>query len=141
MGTLRRGLLLLFAALLLGGCARTLRIEVYSTPESNGRRPLYMMVRQVDDRPAGEGDYGVLAELLFSRPRDPSVLATRLVRPGESPLVLSLEPPDDAKLELCFFFTDYHPEQRWFVAVPEAASEIQVQLGSTQVVEPTRWKR
>jgi hypothetical protein len=123
--------LLALAVVTLAGCAAAVRIEVRPAEKSNGGRPLYMMIREVPAGGARADEYESVAARAFKYPPDTSVRKMQAVFPGR-PIQFELERPQEAELEIYFFFT--RPGPNWSVPLAQPLpAEVLIELGDDEI--------
>jgi hypothetical protein len=132
--TSRLNVLVLTALLALcSGCARTLRIHVNSTAETNKGQILYMMVRATDDEALIAEDYATAAGRVFTPSTEPGEQKVQAILPGK-PVNLSMPQPAKKRLALYFFFAQ--PGKHWMTPIdPPIPTEIFVDLGTHGIKE------
>ena len=100
-------------ALVGGGCAsEKMTLDVTSTPETNGGRPFYAVVRACDQATFVTDNYDVIAEKLFANPADPSFLRSEVIYPGVESKI-TVKKPDTLPVAVYFLFTT--PSDKWKV--------------------------
>ena len=124
-------LLLAVCFLVFPGCYSTMQIGIQSSPQSNGGRPFYVMVRKADDKTFISEDYKVVSGKLFSYPKEKSIIEKKVIIPGQF-IELSVKKPEDIDLALYFFFTDYGDNWRLPLHQP-FYSQMLIDLGTNQI--------
>ncbi|HEU4412952.1 MAG TPA: hypothetical protein VFS43_47360 [Polyangiaceae bacterium] len=115
--------------------AATAVLHVRSTPQTNGGRTLYVMVREADAKSITLG-YDDAAAKLFADPPDPAVLASRPIFPGAA-AELPLEGEGKKDLVVYFFFTE--PGPRWRLPLRRPLPKaVYVDLGALQIEKVER---
>ncbi len=102
---------LLGLLLLLAGCeTTTFYIEVDSETDTNQGRPVYVVVRRVDETAFLTETYEEVASSVFKTPQDPTLVLKEALIPGES-WETEMEIPTDPRIAIYFMFTE--PGDRW----------------------------
>src|SRR2546421_12880563 len=113
MGASKRPLLALVLAGLAGCSSSKIQVAVDSTPETNGGKPFYVVVRAVEQATYVTDTYDAIAAKVFANPPDPSVLRSEVVFPGKTAKVECVK-PESLPIGVYFLFTQ--PGQRWKTA-------------------------
>jgi hypothetical protein len=121
-----------FALLLVAGCASsTVTVAVESTPETNEGRPLYAVVRAVEEATYVTDSYDGIAAKVFARPPDATVLRSEVIYPGVK-AELVVQKPDTRPLAIYFLFSE--PGERWKMSQPQPLpGSIAVELGRNAI--------
>lgn len=113
------------------GCASTTQVYVKSTDQTNQGNTLYMMARGVDAKTVAAERYQEVAAKLFASPKDPSILSSQPVFPGNT-ITMVLDNEDQKDVVLYFFFTN--PGSNWRVPLRRPLpAEVYIELGQNQV--------
>ncbi|MCK5798644.1 MAG: hypothetical protein KAI47_15735 [Deltaproteobacteria bacterium] len=114
-------------------------IYLKSEGQLNGGRPLYVVVRTVDEQSFLADTYGKLAKVVTASPRDADVLKVLLLWP-EAKNEVTIEVPTDKAIGLYCLFT--HPGNQWKVLFPSPmASNVHLRLVRGNVMVDRRSKR
>jgi hypothetical protein len=131
-------------ALVLAACGRLwgtpstaqppVHLVITAGQDTNHGGPLYVVVRKVDRAGFLAEDYDAIADHMFSEPRDPAIVRTAIVRPGD---VIGV----DAERELgkgevlgvyCMFSS---PGAAWRIAVIDPkVQHVTIRLGASGIV-------
>ncbi len=123
--------LLLLLASLGGGCTTSMRVNIESSAQTNGGRPLYVMIRKIDGKTFISENYEAVSAKVFAYPQDPTVLQSEIVVPGRDNK-LSVRQDDDSDLAIYFFFTA--PGKKWRLPLNQPVpAELFIELGSNQI--------
>ena len=112
-------------------CASTTHVYVKSTDQTNAGNTLYMMARTVDAKTVATERYPEVAAKLFAAPRDPSIVSSQPIFPGNT-INMTLDGEDPKDVVLYFFFTN--PGTNWRVPLRKPLpAEVYIDLGQNQV--------
>lgn len=124
-----------WAALSLAGvgCSSSgVTLQLEAGPDTNGGRPLYVVVRQVEPARFASDSYGEIAHRAFARPKDETVLRTEVLYPGAKRKLRLKDPDPSLPIALYFLFTD--PGERWKVKIdPPLPTSVEIRLDSNEV--------
>lgn len=132
-GRAARAACVLSAAGLFGcssGAASTV-ITVKAPENANRGKPVYMLVRSVDDPTFTADSYGVMAPKVVAP--DDTVLKVEVIYPGSSP-VIEVTDPEKGDLGVYFFFTNPGSEWKTLVRRPFAET-ISIVLGEDSITK------
>jgi hypothetical protein len=119
---------------LLGGCggASPVTIKVTAPENANGGRPVYMLVRTVDDATFAADSYGSVAPKVVAP--DSTVIKYQVIYPSSAP-VIEVNQPEKGEVGVYFFFTN--PTAEWKTLVKRPFSKkVEIALGQDQIVLP-----
>lgn len=119
---------LVLALSALAGCGKpSLRVEAPRTV--NGGRPVYMLVRTVDQPKFAADSYGSVVARVASP--DDSVVMTEVIYPGTQPS-FSLKAPEKGQLAVYFFFRS--PAGDWKMLLDNPLSRaVSIKLGDDHI--------
>ena len=119
---------------LSGGCSGTspMKIKVTAPENANGGRPVYMLLRTVDDATFAADSYGGVAPKVVAP--DATVLKYQVIYPSSAP-VIEVTQPEKGDVGVYFFFTNPTAEWKTLVKRP-FAHKIEIALGQNQIVQP-----
>ena len=121
----------LTATAFLASCVSTVKITVETKRDTNSGRPLYAVVRSVDNRTYLAEDYASVSEKVFKYPPDQSILRSDVVIPGEAKSFM-LKEPEEGDLALYFFFTT--PGDKWSLSLARPLpTRVEVELGVSEI--------
>jgi hypothetical protein len=118
--------LLITAAAL--GCAPQIKLTVKPNDELNGRRPCYILVRNVDEKTYLEETYQSAAAKVMAP--DDSVLKAAVVFPGK-PQVIKLSQPAKGQVAVYVFF--YRPDGTYKALLPSSGHSFEVVLEGSRL--------
>ncbi len=105
-------------------------VSVVAQPSTNRGAVLHLMLTRVDPKGAA-GSYDEEAARFAASPADESIVATRLVLPGQS-LTIPIKVAADQAVAAAFFFTQ--PGASWRVVLPQPLpSRVSIVLGTDGV--------
>lgn len=110
------------------GCAPRMKLSVEPNDELNGRRPCYVLVRNVDEKTYQEETYQAAAAKVMTP--DDSVLQAVVVFPG-TPQTIKLSRPEKGQVALYVFF--YRPEGGYKALLPSSAQSFEVVLEGSRL--------
>lgn len=121
-----------WAALLLMGCASNqLRLSVKSPPGTNDGRPMYMLVRRMEDpKQYASEAYSEVAAKVGSP--DAAVLQTAVIYPGTIQR-FQVKVPKESAVAVSFLFTA--PDGNWQTLItPPLASSVEIELTVSRIL-------
>ena len=129
-------MLLLAAATCGWSCGGKLPPQIIFTinPDTgaNSGQPFYVVVRTVNEKKFLVESYQNIAEMVFSDPPDPSILAWQVVLPGSSQEI-KIEKPTKAPVAVYAMFTE--PGDKWKVMLKmPVVSEYEILLKNNQLL-------
>jgi hypothetical protein len=110
------------------GCAPQMKLAVKPNDELNGRRPCYLLVRNVDEKTYQEETYQAAAAKVMTP--DDSVLQTAVVFPG-TPQTIKLSRPSKGQVALYVFF--YRPDGGYKALLPSSTQSFDVVLEGSRL--------
>lgn len=131
-------LALLLAAALLGGCATSTKVQVYSRASTNAGEPVYMMVRTGEQLDLEE-PYVQAARRMFTKDKDVQRVERQVILPGKK-LTVTLDTPEEQDIGIYFFFTNYKEKRNQFRLVvnrTKLPAEIYIELGDNGILDKT----
>jgi len=100
---------LIGASLALWGCSgKQVKFVIKPSEDANGRRPVYVLVRNVDDKTYLEESYQAVAAKVMAP--DDTVLGSEVVFPGVEKEI-EIDKPEEGSLGVYVLFT--HPSGEW----------------------------
>lgn len=119
---------------LLCGCGgpSAMTIKVTAPENANGGRPVYMLVRTVDDATFAADSYGGVAPKVVAP--DSTVLKYQVIYPRSTP-VIEVVQPEKGEVGVYFFFTNPTAEWKTLLKRP-FAKKTEIALGQDQIVQP-----
>lgn len=116
----------------IGGC-KHLTLTIKSMPEANRGKPVYVMVRSVNAKEFLTESYHDVANLLFTDPPDASILAYRVILPGQKQKI-RMEKPEKTAVGVYCMFTE--PGDQWKIILPQPLHfRYQITLEQDRIVE------
>ncbi|MEY4579205.1 MAG: hypothetical protein RL701_3908 [Pseudomonadota bacterium] len=113
------------------GCQSSLRVSVQSAANMNDGKPLYLVVRAVSSSSFLSEGYDVVAQKVFSFPRDESILFRESIFPGNA-AEFTIERPEDGDVAVYAFFTK--PGDTWRVSLRKPIpTDVLIELGSNDI--------
>lgn len=106
--------ILIFAAGCGGGPknVKSVTFNFRADAKSNGERPVHIMIREVSKKAFLTETYAEVADIVYAEPRDKSLLAVRVILPGEKDKVtLEIMKPDEVNIGVYGMFTE--PGKGW----------------------------
>jgi hypothetical protein len=122
----------LAVAALISGCSSDkLTVDVTSTPETNGGKPFYAVVRACDQATFVTDNYETIAQKVFANPPDPSFLRSEVVFPGVEAKIV-VKKPDAIPVAVYFLFTQ--PSDKWKTTRPQPlSSSLSLELDRNEI--------
>ncbi len=123
----------------IGGCGKKripppqITFTIKSNEETNQGRLFYVAIRSVNSNQFLIETYQGAASMIYTDPPDPSILARRVILPGEKQKIKVVK-PDQNQVGLYFFFTD--PGDPWRVMIEQPLDDkYKIALDKNRIVQ------
>ena len=97
-----------------------IKFTIKSKDDTNGGRPFYLTIRNVNANQFLTDTYQGVADMIFSDPPSPTVLAAQAIVPGEKQKI-KVPKPDQNDVGIYCFFTD--PSDPWKILLQQPLAD------------------
>ena len=108
------------------------KISLYSDETINEGQPFYLMVQKTTSQDFLLDNYDQVAARVFATPKNPAMVDSRIIFPGQKQTFEVLEPSKDA-LGLYFMFTK--PADPWKIMLSKPYQKTEIQLLDDHIQE------
>jgi len=128
-------ILLLGVLAVAGGC-KHMTLTVKADYNMNKGNPVYVLIRSVNEKSFLTESYQDVTSIVFKDPPDPSILAYKVILPGQKQKV-RVEKPADTPVGIYCLYTE--PDEQWKMMLPQPLhSRYLILLEKNKIMEKSR---